>query len=101
MREPGARKLAPDLDETIWWARLVRGGSSNPLRAEIRMTSDVSSGFQSVWAVAERGQVMDAVKAFLDDVMPALSDWTSSIYMASRLRSRLVDQSGVTCWKTA
>ena len=33
-------------------------GSSNPLRGEIRMTSDVSSGFQSVWAVAERGQVM-------------------------------------------
>ena len=59
-------------------------GSPNPLRAEIRMTSDVSSGFQSVWAVAERGQVMDAVKAFLDDVMLALSNWTSSVDMASR-----------------
>jgi hypothetical protein len=46
-------------------------GSSNPLRAEIRMTSDVSSGFQTAWTVAERGQVMNAVKAFLDDVFAA------------------------------
>jgi hypothetical protein len=46
-------------------------GSPKPLRAEIRMTSDVSSGFQNVRAVAERGQVMEAVKAFLDDVFAA------------------------------
>lgn len=46
-------------------------GSSKPLRAEIRATKDVSSGFQTVWAVAERGQVMDAVAAFLDGVLPA------------------------------
>jgi hypothetical protein len=59
------------MDETPMVALLTirawcEEGSSNPLRVEIRMTSDVSSGFQSVWAVAERGQVMDAVKAFLD-----------------------------------
>ena len=44
-------------------------GSSKPLRAEIRTTSDVSSGFQTLWTVAERGEVMHAVKAFLDDVL--------------------------------
>ena len=46
-------------------------GSSDPLRAEIRMTSDVSSGFQTVEVVAQRQRVMDAVKAFLDDVFAA------------------------------
>jgi hypothetical protein len=30
------------------------------------MTSDVSSGFQTVGVVAERARVMDAVNAFLD-----------------------------------
>jgi hypothetical protein len=43
-------------------------GSSDPLRAEIRMTSDVSSGFQTVEVVAQRQRVMDAVKTFLDGV---------------------------------
>lgn len=46
-------------------------GSSDPLRAEIRMTSDVSSGFQTVEVVAQRERVMDAVKAFLDGVFAA------------------------------
>lgn len=46
-------------------------GSSKPLRAEIRMTRDVSSGFQTVWTVAERAEVIDAVKAFLNGVLPA------------------------------
>jgi hypothetical protein len=45
-------------------------GSSNPLRAEIRMTRDVSTGYQTVWALAERERVIDAVKAFLNDVLP-------------------------------
>ena len=43
-------------------------GSSNPLRAEVRMTGDVSSGFQILRAVADREHVMDAVKVFLDGV---------------------------------
>jgi hypothetical protein len=46
-------------------------GSSDPLRAEIRMTSDVSSGFQTVEVVAQRERVMDSVKAFLDGVFAA------------------------------
>ncbi|HEX5913659.1 MAG TPA: hypothetical protein VFY54_11080 [Rubrobacter sp.] len=46
-------------------------GSSDPLRAEIRMTGDVSSGFQTVEVVAKRERVMDAVKAFLDGVFAA------------------------------
>jgi hypothetical protein len=46
-------------------------GSSKPLRAEIRITSDVSSGFQTVEVVAQRERVMDAVKAFLDGVFAA------------------------------
>jgi hypothetical protein len=46
-------------------------GSSTPLRAEIRMTSDVSSGFQTVSAVTQREQVMDAVRTFLDSVFAA------------------------------
>lgn len=46
-------------------------GSSTHFRAEIRMTGDVSSGFQTVRAVAERERVMDAVKEFLDDVFAA------------------------------
>jgi hypothetical protein len=46
-------------------------GSSDPLRAEIRMTSDVSSGFQTVEVVAHRERVIDAVKAFLDGVFAA------------------------------
>ena len=46
-------------------------GSSDPLRAQIRMTSDVSSGFQTVEVVAQRERVLDAVKAFLDGVFAA------------------------------
>ncbi len=46
-------------------------GSSDPSRAEIRMTSDVSSGFQTVGVVSQRERVMDAVKAFPDGVFAA------------------------------
>ena len=35
------------------------------------MTSDVSSGFQTVEVVAQRERVMDSVKAFLDGVFAA------------------------------
>jgi hypothetical protein len=44
-------------------------GSSNPLRAEIRMTRDVSSGFQSALTVAQRERVVEAVRTFLEDVL--------------------------------
>jgi hypothetical protein len=46
-------------------------GSSNPLRVEMRMTPDVSAGFQTVEVVAQRERVMDAVRAFLDGVSAA------------------------------
>lgn len=46
-------------------------GSPDPVRAEIRMTRDVSSGFQTVRAEKQRERVLDAVNAFLDEVFAA------------------------------
>jgi hypothetical protein len=44
-------------------------GSETPLRAQIRFTRDVSSGFQSALTVAHTERVMNAVRAFLEDVL--------------------------------
>jgi hypothetical protein len=44
-------------------------GSEHPLRAEIRLTNDVSSGFQHALAVADVERVVEAVRAFLDDLL--------------------------------
>ena len=44
-------------------------GSSSPWRLEIRLTEDVAVGLQAVWTVSTRKEVMDAVRAFLDDVI--------------------------------
>lgn len=46
-------------------------GSSSPWRLEIRMTEDVATGFQAMWTVSAREQVLDAVTAFLDEVSPS------------------------------
>jgi hypothetical protein len=44
-------------------------GSDNPLRAEIRLTNDVSSGFQHQLTVADTEKVVEAVRAFLEEVL--------------------------------
>jgi hypothetical protein len=44
-------------------------GSDHPLRAEIRLTKNVSTGFQSTLTVAESEKVMDTVRIFLRDVV--------------------------------
>ena len=43
-------------------------GSSSPWRLEIRLTEDVATGFQAVWTMTTRDQVMEAVTTFLDDM---------------------------------
>lgn len=44
-------------------------GSEHPLRAEIRLTKDVSSGFQDSLTVADAEQVVDAVRGFLEELL--------------------------------
>jgi hypothetical protein len=44
-------------------------GSENPLRAEIRLTRDVSLGFQAARTVAHREGVVEAVQTFLEGVL--------------------------------
>ena len=46
----------------------IEAGSTNPLRAVIRQTSDVSSGFTSATTLSEADRVLDEVKAFLIEV---------------------------------
>lgn len=43
--------------------------SDNPLRVEIRLTNDVSAGFQEHLTVAQIEEAIDQVRAFLDDVL--------------------------------
>ena len=44
-------------------------GSTHPLRAEIRLAHDVSSGFRPTVTVIRTDAVMDAVREFLDGVV--------------------------------
>jgi hypothetical protein len=44
-------------------------GSEHPLRAEIRLTNDVASGFQHALTVADAERVMEAVRGFLADLL--------------------------------
>jgi hypothetical protein len=44
-------------------------GSEHPLRAEIRLTKDVASGFQDSLTVADAERVVEAVRGFLEDVL--------------------------------
>jgi hypothetical protein len=44
-------------------------GSENPLRAEIRLTRDVSLGFQAARTVAHTEGVVEAVQTFLEGVL--------------------------------
>jgi hypothetical protein len=43
--------------------------SDHPLRAEIRLTRDVSSGFQHTLTVVHTKMVIEAVQVFLEDVL--------------------------------
>ena len=44
-------------------------GSEHPLRAEIRVTNDVASGFQHALTVADAERVLEAVRGFLADLL--------------------------------
>jgi hypothetical protein len=44
-------------------------GSENPLRAEIRLTRDVSLGFQAARTVAHTEGVVEAVQTFLEGIL--------------------------------
>jgi hypothetical protein len=44
-------------------------GSEHPLRAEIRLTNDVTSGFQHALTVADTERVLEAVRGFLEDLL--------------------------------
>ena len=44
-------------------------GSSSPLRAEIRLTRDVSAGIERTLNLADKERVVHAVRTWLDDVL--------------------------------
>jgi hypothetical protein len=47
----------------------VEPGSSSPLRAEIRRTTDVSQGFEQRLTVAEKAAVVAAVQAWMSKML--------------------------------
>ena len=47
----------------------VETESSLPLRAEIRLTSDVSAGIERTRTLADADLVVEVVRAWLDDVL--------------------------------
>jgi hypothetical protein len=44
-------------------------GSRSPLRAQVRSTSDVSSGFHSTVTVTDIDEAVRAVRAFLEEIV--------------------------------
>ena len=54
----------------------VERGSSKPLRAHIRMTTDVGDGFQSEVTLADSAAVSTAVDQWLNDI--SISDSAAS-----------------------
>jgi hypothetical protein len=50
----------------------VEPGSSSPLRAQIRLTTDVSRGFEQSLTVAERKAAIEAVQAWLSAMLAGL-----------------------------
>jgi hypothetical protein len=44
-------------------------GSESPFRAQIRIATDVSSGFGPTWTLTVTESVVDAVRAFLEDIV--------------------------------
>lgn len=47
----------------------IEPGSSSPLRAQIRRTTDVSLGFEQRWTVAEEEAVVVAVQAWISEML--------------------------------
>jgi len=47
----------------------VEPGSASPLRAQIRLTTDVSRGFERNLTVAQREAVVEAVQAWLSEML--------------------------------
>jgi hypothetical protein len=47
----------------------VETGSSAPLRAEIRLTSDVSAGIERSLTLVDKDVVAEVVRRWLDDVL--------------------------------
>jgi hypothetical protein len=47
----------------------VETGSTAPLRAEIRLTSDVSAGFERSLTLGDKDVVAEVVRRWLDDVL--------------------------------
>jgi hypothetical protein len=47
----------------------VETGSRAPLRAEIRLTSDVSAGIEGSFTLADGDAVAEVVRRWLDDVL--------------------------------
>jgi hypothetical protein len=58
--------------------------SRSPLRAQVRSTSDVSSGFRSTVTVTDIDEAVRAVRAFLEEVVhspPRASPGTTWIWL--------------------
>jgi hypothetical protein len=47
----------------------LENGSSSPLRAEIRLTSDVSVGIERTLTLVDRDRVSEVVRRWLDDIL--------------------------------
>lgn len=47
----------------------IEEGSSEPLRAQIRLTADISSGFERTLTLARAGAVYATVQEWLADVL--------------------------------
>jgi hypothetical protein len=52
----------------------VEPGSSSPLRAQIRLTTDVSLGFQHSLTVAQEDAVVEAIQAWLSEMLTGSHD---------------------------
>jgi hypothetical protein len=50
----------------------VEPGSSAPLRAQIRLTTDVSQGFEQSLTIAEKDAVVESVRAWLSAMLADL-----------------------------
>jgi hypothetical protein len=54
----------------------VEPGSSSPLRAQIRLTNDVSQGFERNLTISQETAVLEAVQAWLSEFLatPGVDD---------------------------
>jgi hypothetical protein len=55
----------------------VEPGSTSPLRAQIRSTTDVSQGFEHSLTVAQAEATMEAVRAWLSEMLAGAGDGRS------------------------